>query len=180
MSRYQCFMLEPSARAEHSLRRFVFEQEQKCSSPYGYHNASVEIGVVDYPLSDYDGDSQHAVPHEDPRWPKRCVCGYEFIATDEWQENRTRLYKRVDGQPGMWTLHQPPVGAMWDATWYPKKGPDGRCLVVQLPPGIAHDHWVIDDPRWTRTGDPPNVTATPSILTPRYHGWLRNGWLEPA
>ena len=180
--RYQCFMLEPTERAEHSLRRFVFSREQTCTGHFGYHNASVDIGTVDYPMSECDGDSPHTVPRDDPRWPTKCECGYVFVATDAWQENRTRLYKRADGEPGLWTLRHPPIGAMWDATWYPWKGPDGRCLVVQLPPDKRDEHWCIDDHRqiWTRTGEPPNITVTPSILTPRYHGWLRNGWLEPA
>lgn len=31
---------------------------------------------------------------------------------------------------------------------------------------------------WTRTGAIPKVTCSPSILTPRYHGFLRDGFLE--
>ncbi len=88
------------------------------------------------------------------------------------------------------------VGAMFYCDWlegmppedqaamgiYP--GPDGRVLGVMTPGG----QWIIDQtanngPKdragWTRTGSPPNVTAHPSILQgDRYHGWLKDGWLE--
>lgn len=61
----------------------------------------------------------------------------------------------------------------------------GRCLVVQTPAG----EWVVDSPSanekkpWQRTGEPPFVTASPSILFDgahggrAYHGWLRDGQL---
>lgn len=75
---------------------------------------------------------------------------------------------------------------------------DGKHLVVVLPDG----HWwhVDSTPsnggRWTRSGTPPIITATPSILTYKpvwemdgetwkvvsneesYHGFLTNGFLE--
>jgi len=81
------------------------------------------------------------------------------------------------------TLRDCPPGAMYDAFWYPEKGPDGRALCVSLPPGGGMDFWHVDGPSkggggWTRSGEPPFVTANPSILTPRFHGFLRNGWLE--
>lgn len=62
-----------------------------------------------------------------------------------------------------------PVGAMyidWD-----------DLLCVKLPGG---PEWIIDrhDRKWTRTGEPPNVTVTPSINHQGvYHGWLTNGAL---
>lgn len=75
-----------------------------------------------------------------------------------------------------------PPGAMW---W------DHGELVVKLPGG---GEWNIDRgrlinaraertgpplPAWTRTGDPPAVTATPSINHQGvYHGWLRDGELS--
>ena len=33
---------------------------------------------------------------------------------------------------------------------------------------------------WTREGEPPNITAHPSIITGNYHGWLKNGILSLA
>lgn len=44
------------------------------------------------------------------------------------------------------------------------------------------DHLTVNAPEpsgghWTRTGTPPTITASPSILTPRYHGFLQGGVL---
>jgi hypothetical protein len=54
--------------------------------------------------------------------------------------------------------------------------------MVALPPDGGDDLWMVDGtasngPGWTREGKPPKVTARPSILTPRYHGWLTDGFL---
>jgi hypothetical protein len=95
-----------------------------------------------------------------------------------------------------WPMRELPPGAMFDAWWYrdadgkPRRGTgmgtgtghDGLCLIVCLPPEGGLDHWHVDataknGPGWERTGTVPNVTANPSIQTPRYHGWLRNGVL---
>jgi hypothetical protein len=61
------------------------------------------------------------------------------------------------------------------------RGPDGRTLIVRLP---DRRDWIIDGPSsngngWTRTGLPEDGTldVNPSILTPEYHGFLRNGAL---
>jgi hypothetical protein len=65
-----------------------------------------------------------------------------------------------------------PVGAMWF---------QGELLYVRLP-GI--NDWCIDRPgtngcRWTRTGEPPNVTVSPSInYVGSYHGWVQNGYVS--
>jgi hypothetical protein len=77
-----------------------------------------------------------------------------------------------------------PIGAMFysDELYDIKRGvgPDGKCLYVVTPGG----YWPIDHPSsgpgpgWTRTGEPPHVTAMPSInFVDRYHGWLRDGVL---
>lgn len=190
MSRIQCFMLRPSVRARHSVRRY---SHAECPLPQGYHyhNSSVELGVVDYPLElDRDGDGEPG-PEPDlriePGWPTVCACGYTFTPDDPWQVNRTRLYVADDGREFL--LSEAPPGAMWFADWYPEhmRGPDGHTLVVCCPPGGAGNHWIVDRaPRggttpWQRTGVPPNVTARPSILftgSAPYHGFLNNGWLE--
>jgi len=82
------------------------------------------------------------------------------------------------------TLHEAPPGAMWSADWYEggrTPGPDGRWLVVRLPSG---QDWFIDGnasghpehvASWTRTGEVPYVTVTPSVKTGEWHGWLVNG-----
>jgi hypothetical protein len=62
-----------------------------------------------------------------------------------------------------------------------RKHPDGRVIMVKTPGG----DWILDQISlqgnfWTRTGEPPNITANPSIITGNYHGWLKNGVLSPA
>lgn len=175
-----CFFLTPMAFAQQSLRRFTLNGT--CSgAPWG-HNARVVTGSIEYP-GDLMGEGKDSTPHDDPRWPKVCAsCAYEFRPEDEWQTNLRRAMKRGD-HGAMWTtIEDAPVGAMWYADWYPWKGPDGQCLVVKTPGG----DWVVDRPHeggrgWTRTGNPPFVTASPSIHFPeRYHGWLRDGVLIDA
>ncbi|HEY3499633.1 MAG TPA: hypothetical protein VGK73_33310 [Polyangiaceae bacterium] len=188
--RVRCFMIEPTDQAEQSLRRYA--SGSKCPGPWGYHNASAAIGVVPYPPSEYSGDGKLGHDFEgDPRWPTHCVCGYEFVAGDERQDNRERLYRRPDTGES-YTLNKAPAGAMWWADWYASfgfVGADGRTLCVMLPPArSAGDHWCVDGrannsteiPGWKRTGSAPDFSATPSIRTPHYHGFLVNGWLEPC
>ena len=64
---------------------------------------------------------------------------------------------------------------------YSIKNPDGKSLVVTLP---SLETWYIDGPSangagWTRTGsvEEGTLNVTPSILTPKYHGFLRDGYL---
>jgi hypothetical protein len=59
---------------------------------------------------------------------------------------------------------------------YDKRDP----LVICLPDGW---HWCIDQKAsnglegWQVSGEVPNLTASPSILSPGYHGFLQNGVL---
>lgn len=185
MGRIRCFMLEPLARANAYLRRYAARGNKKCPGA-DYHNAMTAIGERDLKPEKLPA---HAVlvddskpPRDDARWPRKCeACDYVFAEDDEWQLFYRPLMRRADTGEAI-TTEQAPPGAMWDAAWYPQKGPDGASLMVKLPPGGPGDEWSIDMPgtgnsRWTRTGTAPDVTASPSILTPRYHGWLRDGWL---
>jgi hypothetical protein len=57
-------------------------------------------------------------------------------------------------------------------------------LAVMTPAGLACLDCPESDPpygKWTRTGEPPNVTVTPSlnINHEEWHGWLTNGQLLP-
>lgn len=194
---WQCVLLEPTDRVQRALRRYRAEHREEApydllaasqcaASGAGYHNATVRI--EDGPLiwhpdhRSYATDPMHW-PHDDPRWPTHCACGYQFADEDEWQLAYHTLYRLPGGRET--TLRDAPAGAMWDAFWlagikpYLDRSPDGRVLVCMLPDGRE---WIIDDaasngPGWTRTGTPPLVTATPSILTPDYHGFLTGGVL---
>lgn len=127
-----------------------------------------------------------APPHDDPRWPTRCACGYVFSADDPWQVFQHQIYRRSDTGEEM-TVEEAPPGAMWDAWWYEGFGktPDGKHLCVKLPNGSS---WYIDGPAtgggsWTRSGTPPIVTAKPSIFANQgkpneWHGWLTDGVLH--
>lgn len=123
----------------------------------------------------------------------------EAVDLDEWKaEHEYRMAKPIlvshDGQRG--TVEDFGPGAMLDFASHPGHGdaygymvgPDGRCLIVVLPPaGPALSHWYVDGKakdggRWSRTGDPtadpPTLSVTPSILTPDYHGFLTDGVLR--
>lgn len=180
----ECFFLEPTDQAEESLRRYCSGSD--CPGDWSYHNVDVVIGRTTL-ADDTNGSGGDRHPHDDPRWPKSCTCGYVFKDEDHWQHNIKRLFRRSDNG-GLTTLRGAPVGAMWYADWLPWKGPDGHCLVVKTPAG----DWPVDGPAsnskskvgWQRSGTPPNVTAHPSIGMGQddkgrwtYHGWLRDGKL---
>lgn len=181
MDRIRCFWLSPAPRAQVSYRRFTFSGEGTCPGRQWGHDASAVVGTVDLPLDACgSGDIPDDGVKADHRWPMACShCGYLFSPSDHWQVNVNRLYSRSDGGPDT-ILGTAPAGAMWDAEWMGDrfKGADGRCLVVRTPGG----DWTVDGPAsngpgWTRSGDPPDVTASPSIVAGAYHGWLRDGWL---
>lgn len=204
MRRIRCFLLTATKQGRRSLRRFVFSDKGKCSGPAGYHTASVVIDDA-IPLKPeaiekgYVGYGERGPrPFEgDARWPTTCPCGYLFTAEDEWQVNVDVLFSGAP-EGGICTLRDAPAGAMWDALWWPKKGPDGRALYVRLPNGRD---WHIDGRAsnctrrddnvhqcWVRHGEPPDVTVgkdgdtcaagAGSILAGDYHGFLRGGYLE--
>ena len=198
-SRIQCFWVEPTEECDVYLR--IFSWGSDCPSegraprdcplrPAGRgHDAKTAVLWREaFPLRDekygrIDGSRMDDLDHADPRWPK-CACGYEFTDGDVWQVVRDRLYKR--GETGeIYTTDQAPVGAMWNAFWYldsgwAQKQTDGIALMVKTPGG----EWCVDcsdrnGGYWTRTGSIPNVTAQPSIqIGSKYHGWLKDGWLE--
>lgn len=209
---WPCFLLVPTNRHRRSLRRYVSGAEIKCPLPQGYHTAMVTLDVIEGEAP----DSGDVWPHDDPRWPARCACGYEFQAADKWQVFVERLYRRADTGEEM-ALREAPPGAMWEAPWLvdhwatlegirEPRSSDGasymssqwrnRCLqegriipplIVKTPGG----DWVImssasngsvdaDGRRsgWDWSGEPPRITARPSIGMSRYHGWLTDGVLS--
>lgn len=189
-----CFVVTPTAEAVRSLRRYVAGR-QDCPGPYKFHNASVDIGREPFPENRvviFEGEADLGIVNgfqdtefeaADRRWPKVCAgCSYEFNWHDQWQCNVTRLFAGGPSE-STWigTLREAPPGAIWEATWLGKnyRGPDGRSIVVKLPDGTD---WIVDAEtaqggRWTRTGEIPRISVTPSVDTGRYHGFLRDGMI---
>jgi len=181
----KCFMVERTRTVRISLRRYKGSATgEKCPGKYGYHDASKVVRDEPYDKNNegYGDRPGGPFPKGHPDWPKKCDwCPYEFADGDSWQLGGERLYKNSETGE-LFTLRKAPVGAMWDAYWMSRRGPDGICLVVQTPGG----DWMIDYPArgvgqpWHRTGVPPKVTAVPSIMIGSYHGWLRDGFLVEA
>lgn len=209
MARIQCFLLEPTEKVSVKLRRYrnsSADNESHCPSDVndGYHDVSNVIG--DEPIKrdkeGYIGNGMKlAPPHDDPRWPTQCACGYVFREGDEWQRFVEEVYRRSDTGEET-TIRNADAGAMWYAWWLDKmQKPQGKhCLEVKTPGG----QWVIDamasncsmpDDRrqekhhcWIYSGTPPNITVSKdgitcsagagSIQCNDYHGFLRNGFLE--
>jgi len=149
-----------------------------------YHNALVHFDDYEYPVKAIINSFQSEVEQlkSDPRWPTHCHCGYAFVPQDYRQLFVDRLYRLPDGKEV--TVEEAPVGAIWRAWWFEESpswaGPDGQCLIVKTPGG----DWCVDGPakdgsHWKRTGTPPNISVTPSILIEgKYHGFLTDGVLK--
>lgn len=167
-----CFMLVRADRAKEVLRRY------RCSDAGGHlHDALVVVGEVDW-TDESNGRYADDMDHADPRWPGKCSCGEPFRDDDEWQHGFDRLYRRQDTGE-LVLLHDAPPGSIYEADWYPWKGPDGHCLVCMLP---GRHPWIMDGPsrdggRWTRTGTAPRLTVRPSIVVDGWHGFLTDGRL---
>jgi hypothetical protein len=177
------FVVTRTDREKRWLRRYGGEG---CSGPYGYHDAQALL-ADDAPCDvAYAGsvDGRDKPPVDDPRWPTRCEhCDYAFRAEDARQVFTSTYYAAADGR--RWPIRELPPGAMFDAEWWPERGPDGKWWEIVLPPGGVSDVWSVygeakGGGRWTVTGAAPKLTARPSILTPQYHGWLTDGVLVPC
>jgi hypothetical protein len=73
--------------------------------------------------------------------------------------------------------HSGILSRFYTEQWLGKRMP----IMVMLPDWSL---WCIDQKSsngegWTVVGNAPQVTASPSILVPRYHGFLQNGVLTP-
>ena len=204
LSRIECFLLEETDVASSALRRYVSSSKEACSaSGMGYHDAEVPLENVEWTEEmrwveingtrrriGGTGSGPLLLDRDDPRWPKACACGRRFTEEDEWQHNVHQLYRvphtgeLVDPSEHRTHVPKAPPGSMWFAWWWADIpewcGPDGRALMVMTPGGAWHvDGPANNGPGWERSGDPPRFTASPSILiNGKYHGWLRDGWLE--
>lgn len=179
-----CFLIEATSREQQHLRRYADGPCPGNPGPYSYHNAMTHY-VGDAPsIVSPEGyrSAPEAPDSSDPRWPTKCdKCDYHFKPEDNRQVFTLEWYMRPDTGERFLMRSLPP-GAMYDSWWMSSKGPDGKCWTVILPDG---NEWMIDGPsasggHWTRSGTAPRLTANPSILTPKYHGWLREGVLVPC
>lgn len=189
-SRVRCFLLTPTDEVVVQLRRYDRSElpppAHRCfyrAPRYPgaeevtryYHDAVVEIGRETGTL-DPSCDGEHDLPdapHDDPRWPTHCACGYAFTDQDFYGEDRVRLYRRGD-TGGLVTISEAPAGALYDHDGAPWKR-----LMCKTPAG----EWMIGHPLhgWSWTGELPDITVTPSIAIGeprRFHAVLTNGWLE--
>lgn len=197
MPTIDCFVIEQTSRYRRFLRRYTYGAQRACpatSDGSGGHDAWrpwSDADAIDTPDGYHVVPEDDAPPHGDARWPATCDrCGEAFKPDDTWQVFGDRIYRMPDGSET--TLRTAPPGAMWRATWMERNdsswvGPDGQSWALMTPAG----EWLIDGPstnggRWTRTGTPPKLTATPSIGKQlvngawQYHGWLRDGQLVDA
>lgn len=190
----RCFWLKETNRAALGLRRYRSGQTQPCPRPHGYHDALVYIDEIRATKSEPDEyghrhwvyPDKPEIPHDYPRWPTACACGYVFAPDDEWQVWTEAIYRRTETGEDT-SIRDAGPGAMWDAWWMGDlwRGPDGRCLVVKLPNG--HD-WTIDgiasncDAPCLDCGAPmsAHLAQSPTIpcrrLNPTPHKcWVRHG-----
>jgi hypothetical protein len=196
----KCFVVSPTKLARQGLRRYA-----STDSKTHYHSANnwelEPVAVIDLPDGCHTFDTMEPPAHDDPRWPTKCECGYEFKEEDHWQVFGSRWYQRGDTGDFL-TLQNAPPGAMYDQDWLHGHkqwcGPDGAAWLVICPNGVP---WHIDgvasnctDPTnfnhkcWIRHGVAPNFTVDKSggptcaagagsILAGDYHGFLQNGVL---
>lgn len=210
-SRIQTFFTEPVARYAVLLRCYNSgDCPAREQTGYSYHNAEVriedDIAIQDSVVRGVQyfrpgrGISAHSEPYcHDARWPEQCACGFRF-SLSERQIFSDRIYRSVvDGRE--WPRRQLPPGAMYDAYWSARKGPDGLSLEVVTPLG----EWNIDarasnctmpnDDKhycWVRHGDPrvgpvhvdkngytcAAGAGSIALGNPcKYHAFLRNGFL---
>lgn len=182
----ECFMIEETGRVYFQFGRF---EQGPCPSLGEYHHATSYV-------DDVPDDESWRLQDDDPRVPSVCACGHTF-GPHTSSASKGRWYR--DPRDGSTWRHlgESPAGAMWfapyllDARWSlsPEylRDHDGKRspLVVKLPDGGS---WCVDEQArwdgklqgrgWTVTGAPPRLTASPSIQTLRYHGFLRDGRLE--
>jgi hypothetical protein len=131
-------------------------------------------------------------------WPAACeACGAAFTEKAVYQLFYDRQYRRQDTGEIVYTRDLP-VGAVYEAHWDNRKGPDGRSLCCMTPGGL----WMIDHRAsnctmpndnghrcWVRHGRPEDGTlhvdknghtcaaGAGSIVAGSYHGFLHNGFL---
>lgn len=187
-----CFLLERAGLTAVGLRRYASSggPGRPCPGRLGYHSATVYL--ADLPDDEARIRRDHPPPADDPRWPTACECGYVFGPDDQRHVWTEHLYRRADGaSPELHSVHPStpraaPAGAIWRADWLEPahRGPDGRAYMVRLPVGDwCPDMPSTDGKAWTRTGEAPRFTCSPSVWMDKPRGWhghLRDGVLVPV
>lgn len=168
----ECFVIVRVPVASQMLRRYSTRGEP-CR--FGMHDATTILGDVPWLGTESTEHTDDRFPHDDPAWPKKCRCGYVFKDSDHWEHHLTQKYKRKGTDEPFFTLDNALPGSMWDSFWLPGEwqGGDGWVFTVKLPDMTDF----VNDGRWIRTGILPKVTLHPSIQTPKWHGYVRHGYL---
>lgn len=148
----RCFYIQPVDRMRLYLRRYRSQHpvdEKPCPLPWGYHHERVYIGesAERKTAAGYIEEVPVEVYQDDPRWPAKCACGYEFSALDPADKDQVftdSVYRNPDNgeERGLRDWQETP-GAMWNAWWLADccHGADGLCLMVVCPDGAS---WTID------------------------------------
>jgi hypothetical protein len=197
----RCFLLEPTSRIRVYMRVLNLYKYAEDPCPKAVadracpcHEARVFVDERDWPIIeghvDDSGIQIAKLLEGDSRWPVVCeACGKAFAEiVGIYSDILTyRVWRAEDGREFSDDRGNPPPGAMRRLWWMEGLegygGPDGKVYSVITPDG--HD-WIMDGPAsngeafkpgWMRTGTPPLITATPSIQTGKWHGYLRNGEL---
>ena len=201
----KCFLVTKTNLAAVSLRRYNSNGTGQSPCPampgqYGYHDGThyLQDAAVAEDAEGYWSVPEVGIPHDDPRWPTHCACGYAFLPSDSWQEFTDRLYADAAGK--QYRHRELPVGAMYYADWLPKNmfwdNKTDDYLTVVTPGG----EWNIDQRAnnctlpndrlhrcWVRHGTPPDIhvdkvgltcaAGAGSIICGSYHGFLQHGSL---
>lgn len=184
MMRIPVFWMEPTGMQRVSLRRYAEIPAGGVPCPanpgkYSYHDVRAVVGEAPVVFTESDGEkvmeALAPVPHEDPRWPRACSCGFVFAETHSWQVFGEVLYSGAPDRQSH-TLRDMPVGALWDAWWLERHphgpGPDGISLMCETPGGA----WHIDGECSNCTRPQREVREGRTFLTDRTHYcWVRHG-----
>lgn len=190
------FFTKPAGIERVSLRRYRGSYEGgSCPHPgnWGYHNAEFFLGEMPERLDrskPFDsGRGYYGAPWEveefadNPNWPARCACGYEFTDKDHRQIFTDDVMIRADGLGGKYSRRHAPVGMMWDAAWWQPRhksvnggvgwinvGPDGLTLVVAVPSQDCKG-------QWSTTDFMPEMRASNCDRKDdgEHHCWVRHG-----
>lgn len=161
----------------------------------GACRARVLLGITNDPVLVDGAMVFPKIAEDDPRWPAECQKCFASVGVKFERTRSIAPMYGVESDPMIRALEDAPPGWMWNRDDLPEewRGKDGMCLSMKLPDGAD---WLMDGPAqncpdiahhghaghgecgWTRLGIAPQITVTPSVSSPRFHGWLRDGVLK--